>query len=229
MKITNNYYPQAYKDRYKYFFKDKFSVNKHTLIPRKETEFLVEKALSLIPSYTPINIADVGTGTGCIAISILQSLEEAWEHYNQVHVYGYDISINALRVAQMNKVNILHTSQDHLHLTHHNLLTNIETKFNIICANLPYIPHERIPLLSLSVQAEPHIALDGGKDGLVLINKLIQQSKNNLLAHGHLLLEADPEQMDALTRLCLKQFPHAHIEIIRDYSGNNRICVCSVR
>lgn len=167
-----------------------FSVTPAVLIPRVETEGLVEIALECVSEKMlqneSISIIDVGTGSGAVIVSLAKHLEEA---SLPINLEATDISHQALTVAKQNAIKL--TSQAiHFHQT--DLLENVSTGFDIITANLPYIPSEAVKVLDESViNYEPLIALDGGNDGFELIHQLLQSSVKHLKPHGNIILELD--------------------------------------
>lgn len=176
-----------------------FQVNKNVLIPRLETEELVAIALkSILKKVTgrkSIKIAEVGTGSGAISISLANMLLEESVPFE---IVASDISENALLVAEKNKEMLVSKEQlDKLHsglkFVKSDLLAEFpKEKFELIIANLPYIPTGRVDFLDSSVKDfEPRLALDGGKDGLKLIKKLINQAPRYLEQDGTILLEVD--------------------------------------
>jgi len=158
--------PLAYIIGSKHFYKDKFFVNKYTLIPRNETESIIETSLDIISRCHSevINILEIGTGTGCIPISILKHAKRT----NNINIIATDISENTLAVARRNAKKLLNPSLEvKLRLILADIIpSRLETVFDIIISNPPYIPSNEIQSLPTSVREfEPIIALDGGKDG----------------------------------------------------------------
>ncbi len=168
-----------------------FSVTPDVLIPRVETEELVEKVMRFIETLQPngtLQLADVGTGSGAIAVSLSALLTKREITH---HITAIDNSEAALTIAQKNAQDILGQNAP-ITFTQAHLLTNIAGPFNCIVANLPYIPTSRMSHLPMSVHAfEPHTALDGGPDGLSLIRELIEQSGKGVTTDGTLFLEVD--------------------------------------
>lgn len=168
----------------------KFGVNPSVLIPRVETEGLVEISLECISekitSANQLSIIDVGTGSGAVIISLAKHFEES---SLPVQLHATDISEEALKVAKANAQQLT-TTPIEFHLT--SLLENQKNRFDLIVANLPYIPSEAVKKLDQSViNHEPLLALDGGKDGFALIRKLLTTAPRNLNPHGSLILELD--------------------------------------
>ncbi len=206
--------PIAYILAEKEFWSKKFSVNRNTLIPRPETELLVEKLLEIYKEKK-ISILDVGTGSGCILISLIGNLIES-------SGIGIDISKKAILVSKKNakrynlsnKIKFLNKSIDGLN----------NRKFDLIVSNPPYIKRNDIKNLSNDIKNfEPRMALDGGNDGLDLIKKVIYKSKNILKINGTLALEIGNEQFKKVSKILFdNNFRTKHV--IKDYKNNVR-CV----
>jgi release factor glutamine methyltransferase len=195
------------------FMSLEFNVNKNVLIPRQDTEILVEKAIGFINENNCSKIFDICTGSGCIAISL-------WKYTNK-EITATDISKKALKVAEENKRK--HGAK--VTFINDNILnTNINFKnTDVIVSNPPYIKSSQIPTLDKTVKdAEPYSALDGGDDGLVFYKKITSLAENNLVSGGALFFEIGYDQGDAV-RLILEQHNFKNIQIIKDYNGNNRV------
>ena len=213
--------PLAYILGYREFYGINVVVTPDVLIPRSETEGMVEHTLfmALMGMETrELTIADVGTGSGAIAVNLAIHLPAA-------RIYAVDISEPALDVAAWNIR--AHSVADRVRLGHGDLLEPVPEPVDLIVANLPYIPSDRIPTLQPEVQQEPTSALDGGEDGLDLVRRLLAQAPSKLNSPGIILLELDPEQFPAAEALALEQFPDAEISAEQDLSGRNRIMVVS--
>ncbi len=190
------------------------------LIPRPETELMVERALSWLRSMPERRrIADVGTGSGCIAIALAM-------HVPNAHITATDLSEAALAVASRNalkfKVNQrINFVQCNL-LPPRSKLPEAETKFDLICANLPYIPSETLRHLPVYGQ-EPTLALDGGPDGLDPLRSLLEISNEWLSPNGKLLLEIEASHGPAAAAIAYDAFNNAEIHLHRDLSGRDRL------
>jgi release factor glutamine methyltransferase len=208
--------PLAYITGKQSFFGLEFNVTLNVLIPRPETEILVEQAIQAAELFSrPLAIADVGTGSGCISISLAKSLSNVW-------IIATDISSNALRIA---KENIhYHHVENHIRLVQVNLLIGIQKKFHIICANLPYIPTEKLNELSL-LNHEPRLALDGGKDGLIFIRQLFQGIQGKLHAGGVVIIEIEHTQESRIINICKQLLPSASCTIVNDLAELPRVAV----
>ncbi len=184
------------------------------LIPRPETELLVEQAITWLRQHpTRRHAADVGTGSGCIAASLAH-------HIPDLMVLAVDRSRLALQVAREN-LQRLRLSQ-RVHLLQADLLSPVHASFDLICANLPYIPTPRLAELRVA-QFEPRDALDGGPEGLDLILRLLQQAPYRLAPGGLLLAEIDASQALILRELAHSYFPRAEITIHPDLAGISRL------
>ena len=211
--------PLAYILQYKEFYGINLLVNPDVLIPRPETECMVEHALfmALMGMETPqLVVADVGTGTGAIAINLALHLPAA-------HIYAMDNADAVLDVAAYNIR--AHNVADRVTLGKGDLLEPAPEPVDLILANLPYIPTGRIPTLQPEIRWEPQQALDGGPDGLDLIRRLLAQAPDKLKEHGIILLELDPEQVPAVEELARQLFPEAETSVEKDLAQHDRIFV----
>jgi len=199
------------------FYGLEFTVSPAVLIPRPETELLIEEALTWLRAHPNCrSAADIGTGSGCIAVTLAK-------HINNLKVIGTDISEKALEIAGTNAN--MHGVANQIKFDQSDLfsqLSTIHSSLNLICANLPYIP--TTTLHSLKVYGrEPTLALDGGPDGLNTIRELLKQAPQHLAPTGLLLLEIDASQ--GIAALCLAQeaFPDANVELLPDLAGHDRL------
>ncbi len=195
------------------FFGLDLLVTPDVLIPRAETELLVEQALKMLSFKPNARIADVGTGSGCIAIAIAMNS-------NVKLVCATDISMTALGVCQQNRKR--YSLQQKIALLQCDLLSSISTQFDLLCANLPYIPTKKLIDLSVS-HHEPGLALDGGVDGLDFIGKLFQQSATCLKPDGAILLEIEETNADASVKIARHHFPDGLIMVLPDLAGRPRL------
>ena len=204
--------PIAYIVKEKEFWSKNFLVSSDTLIPRPETELIVEK-LTKIFEEKKISILDIGTGTGCILISLLSELKNS-------KGIGIDISKKALRIAEKNSEQ--HGMKNKIKFFHKSLDSKFYQKFDLIVSNPPYIKKSEIKNLKEDVRKfEPRIALDGGNDGLDLIKKVIYKSKYILKIKGMLALEIGNEQFNKVSKILRKNnFKIEHI--IKEYKDNIR-------
>ena len=187
------------------------------LIPRAETEGLVEHALFMAlmgMESTDLIIADVGTGSGAIAINLAIHLPAA-------KIFAVDVADEVLDVAAFNIR--AHGVSERVTLGIGDLLEPVPEPIDLIVANLPYIPTDRISTLQPEVQQEPALALDGGPDGLDLIRRLLTQAESKLKDSGIILLEMDPDQIPVVQELALQHFPEGSTSVEQDLAGMDRI------
>ena len=208
--------PLAYLLKQRGFYDIDLRVTPAVLVPRPETEHLVEKALAWAAAQPqPITIADVGTGSGAIAIVLARHLVDA-------QVWAIDISADALSVARSNATTL--GVGERITFVQADLLTNIDQAFDLIAANLPYIPRGEIPSLMPEVsQYEPRLALDGGADGLDLVRRLVAQLPKHLHVPGLALFEIDHRQAAAVVELVSQALPDARTHVIKDYARLDRV------
>jgi release factor glutamine methyltransferase len=204
--------PVAYILQEKEFWSKNFFVSCDTLIPRPETELMVEKLVKIFDKKR-ISILDMGTGSGCILISLLSELKKS-------KGIGIDISKKALIIAKKNIEK--HKMQNKIRLLNKSLDSKFYKKFDLIVSNPPYIRSLEIQRLAEDIKKyEPRIALDGGNDGLDLIKKVIYKAKDILKVNGMLALEIGNKQFKKVSKILLKN--NYKIEhIIMDYKNNIR-------
>ena len=193
-----------------------FAVNEKVLIPRQDTEILVEEVLRDL--HDGSRILDMCTGSGCILISLL--------HYsNDCQGIGVDISPEALQVARENAAKLLSDKQDDTKISflESNLFEKVEGSFDILVSNPPYIRSDVIPTLMEEVRLhEPLLALDGAKDGLLFYRKITEQGKKHLKNGGRLFFEIGYDQGNAVKEL-METAGFLDVEIVKDFSGLNRV------
>jgi release factor glutamine methyltransferase len=205
--------PTAYIIGCREFYGLDFYIDRRVLIPRPETELLVEKALALAQTRTIDTIADIGTGCGAIAISLALNLPKT-------KIYATDVSADALEVTRINCRK--HEVDDRIQLLHGGLLEPLPEPIDLIVANLPYVTEGEISRSGLD-GFEPRLALDGGRDGLDEIKRLCRQSADKLSRRGCMLLEVGQGQSRSVTDLACRFFPSASIEVTPDLGGIERI------
>ena len=208
--------PMAYIINKKEFWKKTFYVDKNVLIPRPETELMIEE-LTKIYKNKKIYILDIGTGSGCILLSLLEDLK----HSSGI---GLDISKNAIEIAKKNAFSL--RVSDRVKLLNFSMCKIFNKKFDLIVSNPPYIKQHELKNLQDDIKFfEPKIALNGGNDGLDLIKKVIYKTKNILKINGILALEIGNEQFNKVSKLLSRN--NFKIEkIIKDYKNNIR-CILS--
>jgi release factor glutamine methyltransferase len=196
------------------FFGLSFAVSPAVLIPRPETELLVEEALAwLRANPNRCRAADVGTGSGCIAISLAY-------HIRNLHVTACDLSFPALLLARQNAR--IQQVENRLDWVQSDLLNPMTGPFDLVCANLPYIPTPTLENLAVAAH-EPVLALDGGMDGLDLIRRLLVDGSRWLSPGGLLLLEMEASQGSAAVMPSHETFPTAQVTLLPDLAGLDRL------
>ena len=214
LKRRSNNEPIAHILEEKEFWSKKFKVNKDTLIPRPETEMMVEQVLNIYRGKT-ITILDIGTGSGCIIISLLSVL-------NKSKGIGVDVSKDAIQIAKINSLK--HKLSKRSKFFNKSFENIVDKKFDLIVSNPPYIERKELKNLSDDIKRyEPRIALDGGNDGLDLIKKVIYKSKNILKIKGTLALEIGNEQIKKVSKILIDN-NFRIMNVIKDYKNNVR-CV----
>ena len=217
--------PIAYIIKEKDFYGNTFYIDKNVLIPRPETELLVDQAIKYLKNKEPLSLIDVGTGSGCIIISILKeiliSIDESIE--NKMFI-ATDISEEALNVAKNNADKILFENKNLISFINTNLLENINSKFDLLVSNLPYISIEEYKNLSPEIiNYEPKHSLTDKSYGYSLITNLMYQAKKKMKNNSLILLEINHSQKDILTEIAGDIFNNSKIDVIKDYANLNRI------
>ncbi len=207
--------PAAYITGHREFYGLDFDVDPRVLIPRPESELLVEEALGLAQEHPLSAIAEVGTGSGAIAISLALELPEA-------KIYATDISAPALEVARRNCQK--HGVLDRICLLHGDMLEPLPEAVDLIIANLPYVRKSELA----GMRFEPRLALDGGGDGMGKIRRLCRQVGGKLRPGGFLLLEIGQGQGKEVTALLNTLFPTGKIKLMPDLSGIERVVSLSL-
>ena len=205
--------PTAYIVGHREFYGRDFYVDHHVLIPRPESELLVEKALGLAQSCTISTIAEIGTGCGAIAISLALNLPQA-------KIYATDISTSALDAALSNCKE--HGVVNRIHLLQGDMLDPLPEPVDLIIANLPYVKEQEL-LPPSPINFEPRLALNGGPDGLEKICQLCHQVDSKLYPGGCLLIEIGQGQATAVTSLLHNLFHSAKVEVTSDISSIERV------
>jgi release factor glutamine methyltransferase len=205
-----------------------FSVNSDVLIPRPDTEVLVETVLNYVanaPDYRFQNprILEVGTGSGCIAVSLAKRISEA-------DIVATDVSQAALDVAEANAHK--NSVEDNISFFLSDLFDSPRItgeKFDLIVSNPPYIKRDVIPTLACEVQHEPRLALDGGVDGLDFYRRIFREAPSHLKTDGFLMLEIGFDQKDELEKIIRSSQIFEVKEIIKDYNNINRVLVLKIK
>ena len=207
--------PVAYLRGFVEWFDTELRVTKDVLIPRPETELLVEQATELVARHDAQVLADVGTGSGAIAIQLARSAPGTT-------VYAIDVCPEALDVARWN-VN-KYGLQDQVVLQHADLLSGLSKRPDVIVANLPYLAREMMAELDADVRHEPVSALFGGEDGLELYRRMFDQIRDRGWTLA-MAMEIDPRQATRMTALLARYFPTGLVRLVQDYAGHVRIVV----
>ncbi len=196
------------------FFGLDFIVTPDVLIPRPETEHLVEDCIEWLEEHPQKRaMVDVGTGSGMIAITLA-------DRFCDLKITAIDISEKALAIAQNNAE--LHHVDEQIRFLHGDLLDGCSQRFDLIAANLPYIPAKELATLAVA-KYEPLLALDGGAEGLDLISKILTQCPDHIKPGGMIILEIESSQGEAVFKLASKVFPQAKISILDDLAQHPRI------
>ncbi len=192
-----------------------FSVNEHVLIPRQDTEILVEEVLKEL--HDRMRILDMCTGSGCILLSLL--------HYsNDCEGLGVDLSAEALEVAGRNVLKVLTPEKaEHAHFLQSDLFEKVEGKFEIIVSNPPYIASAEVDKLMPEVRDhEPRMALDGTEDGLHFYRRIIKEAGKHLVNSGMLFFEIGYDQGQAVSEL-MRAGGYREVQVVQDYAGLDRV------
>tara|TARA_Y100000768_G_scaffold239612_1_gene181457 strand:+ start:706 stop:1551 length:846 start_codon:yes stop_codon:yes gene_type:complete len=211
--------PIAYLTGKKDFWKHSFFVSDQTLIPRPDTEILIENVLKITKQKSKLNILDVGTGSGCILLSILKDRSDFYGT-------GIDISKDCIDISRMNAANLELSNRSKFFKSDVDNLLNC--KYDLIISNPPYIKKLDLAYLDKDVvDFEPKNALDGGLEGISIIKKIIMRSSNLLKNSGKLILEIAFDQKYKVKQL-LKDEGFYINNIIKDYAKNDR-CIISTK
>ncbi len=208
--------PLAYLLGRRAFYDRDLIVSPAVLVPRPETELLLEKALTFGKGRSSLTTVDVGTGSGALAVTFAANCPQAT-------VYATDISSAALAIARQNAA----VHKTHVTFYEGDLLQPLlerDIHLDLIMANLPYIPTDEVPTLAVS-KHEPLMALDGGSDGLVLVRRLLSQVVGLINSGGLTLLEIGAGQGETAAALAQNVFPTAQVSVELDYAGLERIVV----
>jgi release factor glutamine methyltransferase len=205
--------PSAYIVGHREFYGLDFAVGSNVLIPRPETELLVDRVIEIVHDLPSPLIADVGTGCGAIAVSIAINVPTA-------HIYAIDISSVALEVAKENCLK--HNVASAVTLIHGELVKALPEPVDVMVANLPYVKTSDVETVNTN-GFEPKLALDGGKDGLGIIRKLCEQAGDMLKPGGTLLLEIGMGQSEAVRMLLQEKFHGGTVSITKDYAKIDRL------
>lgn len=200
------------------FFGREFRVDSNVLIPRMDTEVLVERLIHDIKqSQKELSVLDIGTGSGAIAITIKKE--------TNAKVFAVDVSEKALEVAKQNAKNL---EADVLFIQSDLFESVSDLKVDIVVSNPPYIETDVVQTLDKEVvNNEPILALDGGTDGLDFYKRIIKDAKQHLSAGGKVYFEIGYNQAESVSKLLEKDYED--IEVIKDYEGNDRVVIAKLR
>ena len=216
--------PVAYLTGERGFYECIFKVSNDTLIPRADTETLVEEAIAditeLCEEKQEVKILDLCCGTGCIGISVAKVLSEC---FDRVSITLADVSEKAMAICKENAENLIEEDNIEVIFTEGNLFDNInDADFDAILSNPPYIASSVIPTLEKQVQFEPKLALDGGKDGLEFIRAIAKKARKHLVPGGLLEMEIGYDQAQSASQV-LSENGYTNIDVIQDLGGNDRL------
>ena len=196
------------------FYGYDFKVNRNTLIPRFETELLVEKTYNYIKKYfnrDNIKILDIGTGSGCIAITLNKLL-------NSCDITGIDISSEALEVAKENNI----SNNTNVKFIESDIFSNVSDKYDVIISNPPYISYDDIEVMDIVKNNEPHLALYAKDNGLYFYDKIIKDSSKYLNDKFIMAFEIGYKQGKDITKIVNKYYKDINMSVEKDYSGRDR-------
>ncbi len=195
------------------FYGYDFKVNRNTLIPRFETELLVEKTYNYIKKYfnkDKVKILDIGTGSGCIAITLNKLLDDS-------DVTGVDISSEALEVAKENNI----SNNANVKFIESDLFSNVNERYDVIISNPPYISYDE-EIMNIVWNNEPHLALYAPDNGLYFYDKIIKDSSKYLNDKFIMAFEIGYKQGEDIVKIVNKYYKDTNISVEKDYSGRDR-------
>ncbi len=213
--------PLSYITGHREFYGLDFFVTPDVLVPRHETELLVEAVLEYARSRGDhaLTIADIGTGSGCIAVAL-------GHHLPNATVYATDVSHEALRIADKNVRK--HGLEGRVHLRQGDLFEALDGPVDVVASNPPYLSTEEAADLPPDVQREPRIALAAGSDGMDVLSRLIEGAREYVKPGGLLALEIDPRRLKAVERLAGRAFEGGEVAVIKDHMGLDRVVTVRV-
>ena len=219
-KLYKDNIPMAYIIGKVNFYNEQYIVNQDVLIPRVDSEILVEKAIEYINNENLNTMLDMCTGSGCIGISITKNSKIKYTTL-------IDVSKEALEITNKNIIlNKVDKKCSTLHSDLFSNLNNSNIKYDIIVSNPPYIPTKDINGLDASVKKEPTIALDGGKDGMDFYRKILKQALNHLNNNAVLIFEIGYDELEKFKEIINRYPEYKVVESLKDFGGNDRVVVC---
>jgi release factor glutamine methyltransferase len=217
MKTIEPFTPIQYVIGHAEFCGRDFAVNEDVLIPRPETELLVEEAVAVASNKGQgARILDLCTGSGCIAITLTKTISDC-------RIVASDISGKALDLARLNAGR--HGVNGKVEFVQSDLFCNISGRFDIIVSNPPYIARNEFVTLQKEVLKEPRAALDGGEDGLDFYRRIIKDARKHLMPGGYLLLEAGFGQAGRIQNIIEADSIFKVLEIKKDFNGIDRVII----
>ena len=211
--------PIAYLLNKKFFWKDEFYVDKNTLIPRPDTEIIIEQILKVTKNKNYLQILDIGVGSGCILLSVLKERKNFYG-------IGIDISKNSLEISKLNAQKLL--VSERVKFYESGVDKFVKGKYDLIVSNPPYIKNSNLKYLESDVlNFEPKLALDGGIDGLSVIRKVINKSSDLLKKNGKFILEIGFDQKNKVIKLLNKRGFYIN-SALKDLAKNDR-CIVSTK
>lgn len=225
--------PIAYIVGHKEFYGYNFFVNKNVLVPRPESEWLVEQGIEQIKKSkydirnTTYNVLDMGTGSGCIAIALFKELTTK-NYQLSTRIYAVDFSSRAVAVA---KKNAQENKAENIVFLNSNLFSNRRIKnkiFDLIIGNLPYVPHGKKTKIKSAIDFEPKEAIFAEDNGAAIIKKFLLESKSHTKPGSTILIELDPRNAKDLSAFAQAHYPTANIDPKRDLAGLDRYLMISI-
>ena len=215
--------PLSYITGHREFYGLDFVVTPDVLVPRQETEFLVEAVLEYArcraEDQDALTIADIGTGSGCIAVAL-------GHHLPKATVYASDVSREALRVAGENVRK--HGLDGRVRLRHDDLFKALEGPVDVVASNPPYLSDDEAVDLPPDVKREPSVALVAGTDGMGVLRRLVVGAREYVKPGGLLALEIDPQRVEAVESLVGETFPGGEVGVVKDHAGLERVVTVGV-
>ena len=208
--------PLAYILKYQYFYNAKFYVDNQVLIPRQETEILVEVCLSILENIkSKIKILEIGTGSGIITGTLSQILNT-----KNLEYIATDISVDSLKIAKHNILKVNKNTK--LNLINNDLINGLKGEYKFIISNPPYLSLENMKTINKELKSEPVQALYGGKKGYEITEKILKQLCSVEIVFENLILEINPSNKTYLMKMIKQLFSDYFSYVIKDYNGNNR-------